>query len=154
MRGSELVIEKGTKKGAKRKTYVGSKATERRVAEALKKKKEDEEWVKEQKERADAWDRQEKEARGRMRNKLRWIEEGRKEVANQELRDNIVEVRFETEESFATTQPELPPLSPPIAESLEAEWATDSEFGAKEEEKKGSQGRRREKDQEGRKLMG
>ena len=67
MRGSDLVIEKGTEKGAKRKAYVGSKATESRVAEELKEKKEDEEWVKEQKERSDAWDRKEKEASLRVK---------------------------------------------------------------------------------------
>ena len=99
------------------------------------KEKRDKEWVKEQKAREEAWGR-----RGRMRNTLKWIEEGRKEGEKDERekaeRDNTIETRFETHESFCPTQPELPPFPPSITESLEAEWVSDSGSGAKDEEKK------------------
>ena len=77
MKESGLTVEKSAEKGAIRKTsnrqYEGTKQTEKRGEAELKKKKEDEEWLKECKARSDEWERKRLDYEERMKNTSAWV---------------------------------------------------------------------------------
>ena len=114
MKESGLSVVLSAEKGAVRKAYEGSRQTERRVASALKEKKEDEGWRKEKKEIEDKWEKQRLDQEQRMRNTSEWVggrsiqekakrdaEKARvRQEEEEEERDNIVETRFKTEENY------------------------------------------------------
>ena len=72
MKESGLSIVLSAEKGAVRKTYKGSRKTEKRVAAELKEKKQDEEWRRE-KEREDGWEKQRLDHEQRLKNTSEWV---------------------------------------------------------------------------------
>ena len=140
MRESGLTVEKGTEKGAVRKTssqsHAGTRQTEKRLEAELKEKRENKEWQKQCKERSDGWEKKRLDHLERMKNTSAWVG-GRsikaheakkgKEEEEEEERDNIVETRFETSEDFGPLQP-----LPPYPASVSVSWVSASE---KEEKK-------------------
>ena len=175
MKESGLKMKTGTEEGATRETVVGAfkgtKETQKRVEEELRKKKDDEEWLAETKAREDAWEEQRLNHEERMRNTYAWVgsvnsqgkaekdeerarakrakDEGRakareeEEEEEEEERDNIIETRFETSAEYGPMQP-LPayPAAASVSADYETETEIESEVEKKEEEKSGKSRRK------------
>ena len=156
MKETGLSVVLSSEKGAVRKTYEGSKQTERRVAAELKEKMEEEGWQSEKRAIEDKWEAQRVDHERRNRNTWEWVraeEKAKKDAEKakvrreeeEEERDNIIETRYETEEDYGPLQP-LPPHPATITSaSLDGARVSTSEEEEEEEEEEAKEEKKRPK---------